>query len=357
MEEHFVDGFLERYKNEDLAKNDWERICKIAFGENLGEKIIFMRKTVLEKGTAEGVKAYKEKYNLADNDISLRRIYRYTFGYKKYIGDFPDDWWELYTDESYMGNLKQRLWKFSQEIYQEINYVFETFRTMIEIALANNYDIDDSAKKLKSLYRLYSEHAAAWLADLMRKKVKVNMDDKGKFFLDSGTEHKRIYFEFICIITGNVENIFFNWNVRQYLFEFKNVRDYCYYLLFLYNVEVTLRNVLLVQGQKLSEKLGELKEKYESKLPEFLKNIEFQSEEVKRELNKRIVKMKSYIQVLENMDIYDYVEKEKKDVNGEKLDGGLYLTGDEAQKIIDAVKNKVQQQNLDNLPIIENNFN
>lgn len=115
-------------------------------------------------------------------------------------------------------------------------------------------------------------------------------------------------------------------------------------------------------------------EKYYLKLPEFLNGFDFQSKEVRKELNKRLAKMRSYIQELKNIKIYDYI-KENKQINNytyteedeqlhmykKSVEGELAISWDEAQKIIDAVKSKVQQQNqlnqqnLDNPLIILNN--
>ena len=185
MNEHCVDGYLEHYKNDSSAKEGWKRICKFAFGEDLGEEIIFMRNTVTNKGTEERVKAYKEKYGLADNDIRFRRIYRYAFGYKKYIEDFPDDWWILYEQ------LKWEL-KF-------INGISVSERLYILIILflhkPHKKDINEWAKR-------YDEYKN-------NRKYK-EWDARNSEFLRKSKSTEKFFLELFKNCAGNLLKLFFD---------------------------------------------------------------------------------------------------------------------------------------------------
>ncbi len=125
-------------------------------------------------------------------------------------------------------------------------------------------------------------------------------------------------------------------------------------------MESGLKELLCIQGQGTpADRLNDWLKSREL-IFSYVGSITFKNPNAKTKLLKELNKMKSYVQQFNNLKIEDYVENEKM-IGGKKRKGEEFINEDEAQKIIDAVKNKVQQsqlnqQNLDNPLIIENNF-
>ena len=179
------------------------------------------------------------------SDLDKKFYYRKIFGYKKYIEDFPADWWKLYTDKSYVKNLEKQFSNCNQEAYQESQYVFETNRKLQSESSLEHGDVNtDCNDSLRELFDICAKYVGAWIKRLEEKEVQISMNNENDFFLNCAGD--KVSFGFFHAILCCL-NLYPAFEQSTFPTDFSSNNHKSYQILFyLYNVEAALKWQLVI---------------------------------------------------------------------------------------------------------------
>ena len=315
--------YLDHFKNNTYAWNNWKEVYKIAFGKDI------------------------------DEDIAKKLFYRHENGYEIYIKNHPNDWWNLYN-EDYL--------KFLEVESEEMNYVVSL---ILEILYKNPGLYFNSV--YNSAYEIVNHatnYCMFWFSKLARedeaaKSVELSKD--GHFLVKDKNNGSTVTFKYLNSFLKLAKDIpISDFNDRlsnKQVPEYENSYVFFAYFLYIDDPDDAFINIMLIPDSEISKKandaislLGILVSKLDS--------INFENS-VKEKLFLNLNKLLDYFRVTFNNceEIKRYIKKDKY-YNSKKVDGEKNLTYDEANNILRTVKIKIKNNNNNNnIPKINSQAN
>ncbi len=316
--------YLDYFRNDAYAQNNWKEVYKIAFGKDI------------------------------DYDIAEKLIYRHKHDYKNYIEKYPNNWWELYT-EDYL--------KFLEADSEEMNYVVSL---ILEIYYKNpNLYLSDSFDNfVYIIFPRAADYYIFWFSKLAKEEEiakSVELSQDGHFLVKDENTGNTVTFKYLFSLL-ELAGVYPTSNFSISLSKFKipgYELSYNFFKYFLYidDPDDAFISTMLIPGFKISEKANEAISSLENLVLK-LNSINFENS-VKEQLFLNRNKLSNYFKniLADHKYFKTYIKKDKK-INGRDVDGEKNLTYDEANDILKAVKSKIENNNNNNnIPKIDSQSN
>lgn len=307
--------YLDHFKNNTYAWNNWKEVYKIAFGKDI------------------------------DEDIAKKLFYRHENGYEIYIKNHPNDWWKLYN-EDYL--------KFLEVESEEMNYVVSL---ILEILYKNPGLYFNSV--YNSAYEIVNHatnYCMFWFSKLARedeaaKSVELSKD--GHFLVKDKNNGSTVTFKYLISLLRLALKFpctdFLNRlpELDKHFADYGSSYVFFAYFLYIDDPDDAFISIMLIPDFEISKKANDAISLLEISVLN-LDSINFE-DSVKEQLFLNLNKLLDYFRVTFNNceEIKRYIKKDKY-YNRKKVDGEKNLTYDEANNILRAVKIKIENNNNNN---------
>ena len=292
--------YLDYFRNDAYAQNNWKEVYKNVFGKDI------------------------------DYDIAEKLLYRHKHDYKKYIENYPNNWWKLYT-EDYL--------KFLEADSEEMNYVVSL---ILEIYYKNpNLYLNSVYEFAGEILDHATNYCMFWFSKLAREDEaaeSVELSQDGHFLVKDKKTGNTVTFKYLnSFLKLAKEFPISGFNDRlsdMQIPEYEKSHVFFTYFLYIDDPDDSFINIMLIPDSEISEKANEAISSL-GILVSKLDSINFENS-VKEKLFLNFNKLLNYFKniLVYHEEFKTYIEKN--------------LTYDEANNILKAVKSKIENNNNNN---------